>query len=151
MTLYLVRHASAGVRDAAADDLERTLDEVGRDQARAVADRLDDVGIEQILSSPAQRCIETVAPLGERLGLTIETSVDLLEHQGPDAAVALVQKLAADRTTAVLCSHGDLIPDIVQRLARSGMALVGPRGWEKGSTWRFDTRGRDIVAACYLG
>jgi hypothetical protein len=36
----------------------------------------------------------------------------------------------------VACSHGDVIPDIVEHLARTdSMRLPSDAGWAKGSTW----------------
>ena len=63
----------------------------------------------------------------------------------------LVRDLARDGTTAALCSHGDIIPDLIQILARQGMTIVGPRSWAKGSTWELRTKGSDIVQAEFLG
>ena len=49
----------------------------------------------------------------------------------------------------VLCSHGDLIPEVLDPLLREGMVIIGGRGCEKGSIWSLDARGRDIVSGTY--
>lgn len=153
MTLYLVRHASAGARGGLGPgrDLERPLDEVGHGQAEGIARMLSDRGIEQIYSSPAVRCIATIEPLANALGLTIEAHPALLEGQSATAAVHLMRTLATSKTTAALCSHGDIIPDTIQTLAREGMMIIGQRAWSKGSTWELRTRGGDITEAHFLG
>lgn len=152
MTLYLVRHATAGKRGKHdGPDLERPLDSRGREQADKVAELLGGRGIEQVLSSRALRCIDTVRPLADSLGLEVETHPALLEEQSAQACVTLVRDLAARSVEAALCSHGDIIPDVIEELARQGLSIVGHRAWAKGSTWQLETRGTDIVEARFLG
>lgn len=152
MTLYLIRHASASQRVATnPDDLQRPLDETGIGQANDLAERLGDVGLESLYSSSALRCMQTLSPLATTTGLEVQPHAALLEGQSATAAVSLLQQLATNKTTAALCSHGDIIPDAIQTLARQGMVLQGPRGWAKGSTWRLETRGLDITSAIYDG
>lgn len=153
MPLYLIRHASAGKRGSLGphSDLERPLDAVGHDQAQGIAERFGQRGITRVLTSRAVRCRQTVEPLAEAVGVDVETHPALLEGQSAALAEALVLELASAGTTAALCSHGDVIPDLVQTLARNGMVIVGPRAWAKGSTWELRTRGTDIVEAEFLG
>ncbi|MGI9607228.1 MAG: SixA phosphatase family protein [Acidimicrobiales bacterium] len=153
MTIYLIRHATAGTRggNGAANDLDRELDALGVDQATGIAERLGVEPISRVLSSRALRCVQTVAPLAEKLGLSVEHSPELLEGQSAVMAVELCRRFAADGVTAGLCSHGDIIPDTIQTLAREGLVIIGPRGWAKGSTWRLNSRGGDLVSAEFLG
>ena len=151
MTLYLIRHASAGTRSETNDDLDRTLDPTGFVQAKAVAELLADKQITQIYSSQATRCVQTVEPLAELLALHVQVDPSLLEGQSATMAVHLARTLAQADTRAALCSHGDIIPDTIQTLAREGMVIVGPRSWAKGSTWELGTRGGDITEARFLG
>lgn len=153
MPLFLVRHASAGSRGSLGyeNDLERSLDALGHDQARALIDLLADRDVREIYSSSALRCIETVEPLAEKLGLSVSVEPSLLEGQSATMAIHLAQTLARTNTTAVLCSHGDIIPDAIQTLARQGLVIVGPRAWAKGSTWELRTRGGDLTEAQFLG
>ena len=62
MFLILARHGrttanAAGVLAGRADGI--ALDSHGQDQARAAAERLQDVAIARVISSPMQRCLET--------------------------------------------------------------------------------------------
>src|SRR5208337_594474 len=56
----------------------------GRQQARAMADRLALESIEHLFSSPFLRCVETAAVVVERLGLTIKIDVGLSEWLNAD-------------------------------------------------------------------
>ncbi len=158
MTVYLVRHASAGDRSLYAfDDLERPLDGRGHDQAAAIcATLLDELtatmrngGNVRLVSSLATRCQQTLEPLAGELGLQIESSPAFTEGAlGGDTMVAMAE--LADHT-AVVCSHGDVLPELVRRLMLDSMRVTGRRGCEKGSIWRLETTGRDYVRGQYLG
>ena len=68
MTIHLVRHARAGSRSRwKGDDSLRPLSKVGRTQADGIAKRLANEPVDLIVSSPYLRCVDTVAPLVERL------------------------------------------------------------------------------------
>jgi 2,3-bisphosphoglycerate-dependent phosphoglycerate mutase len=72
--LFLVRHADAIpdedeiIPGGIYDDLP--LSRTGREQARALAERLSSLSFDAMYSSPLRRCLETAAPLVERLGMT---------------------------------------------------------------------------------
>jgi 2,3-bisphosphoglycerate-dependent phosphoglycerate mutase len=80
--IYLVRHAHAVWRN----DDNRSLSPAGFEAAQLVADRLIDLPITAIYSSPHRRVLETVRPLAERLGLPIERHGNLRERELPVVA-----------------------------------------------------------------
>lgn len=150
MPVYFVRHAVAADRSGwgGSDDL-RPLTKRGRRQADRLADLLADEPVKRIVSSPSVRCVETVQPLARRLGLVVETSRALAEGAATGDVLALLGDAAADH--AVLCSHGDVIPDALDALARKdGLRL--PVGYRvaKGSVWRLHGDARPFVRAEYL-
>lgn len=151
VTLHLVRHAHAGDRSRwhSGDDLERPLSETGHEQARALDGWFDDRPVRGIWSSEAVRCAQTVGPLAARLGLEIELRRELTEGARPAVLLELLREEAPADDDLVLCSHGDLIPEVLNRLLREGMVVIGGRGCEKGSVWSLDARGRDIVSGTY--
>ena len=137
MTTYLVRHGSAGHRDQGdpADD-GRILDEPGKVQAEKLADWLRHLPITRIVSSPFPRCVQTVEPLGAALGLTVETRGELAESTPIEQSWPLLEELAW--TTAVVCSHGDVIPDLIRRAQLRGLHIPGKSGCSKGSVWTLE-------------
>lgn len=136
VSIYLVRHGSAGRRDNLDDrDTERHLDDVGLRQALQISEILSGSAITVVRSSPAARCIETVLPTAQRHRVAVEEEIALLEGGDIDAAWAVVEKLARDGINAVLCSHGDLIPEIIRRAKGRGMEIPGKSGASKGSIW----------------
>ena len=146
MSLLLVRHADALSRhDWAPDDRLRPLTEKGFSQSRALVDLLAGHRIEVIVSSPAVRCVQSVEPLAAALGLEIVEDAVLSEGMPLDP----VRRLIGDLDRAVLCSHGDLIPDLIDHLIAEGMAAVG-RDCKKGSTWVIEREGADFARGTYL-
>ena len=123
MAIILVRHGSAGKRGAwSGDDRLRPLDARGRKQAQGIASALADRGVDRILSSPYVRCVETVEPLAGALGLEVEERHELAEGAGPWAPSALAEALA-DRN-AVLCTHGDVVEDLLGESMKKGAASM---------------------------
>jgi len=72
--MLLVRHAEhplTGHTLVGRDETSVRLSERGREQARTLAESLLDRHINCIQSSPRVRCLETAAPLADRLGLPV--------------------------------------------------------------------------------
>lgn len=148
--VLLVRHAVALRRSEwVDDDMARPLSARGLAQAAALVGQLAAFPIVRILSSPAARCLQTVAPLAGSRGLTVETVDALAEGAGAEA-VDLVHALSA-AGGVVLCSHGDVIPDVLDSLDVGGRVVDGPR-CKKGSTWMLTRRAADgaLVGDRYL-
>lgn len=73
--LYLVRHCQATGQEP-----DAPLTELGKQQAISLADRFRKVPIGRIISSPFTRAYQSVMPLSERLGLTVEVDERLIER-----------------------------------------------------------------------
>jgi 8-oxo-dGTP diphosphatase len=133
MTVFLVRHAKAENRNQweAPDDL-RPLDQRGLEQAAELGRRLIDEGVVRVISSPYLRCVQTVEPLADKVGCNVEKLDELAEGSRFDAVLGLVNTVG-DGT--VLCSHGDVIPDVIRALERRGLVIDGVRDFRKASTW----------------
>jgi 8-oxo-dGTP diphosphatase len=148
VTIYLVRHARAGSRKAwKGDDALRPLSKAGRTQARALAKARADAGITEIVSSPFVRCRQTVEPLAQSLGLEVTLSDALAEGASLTDALRLVEKFSHENT--VLCSHGDVIGELLQHYERAGVELDDNR-LEKASVWVLDVRDGVVRGAHYV-
>jgi 8-oxo-dGTP diphosphatase len=141
MSLYVVRHAKAGSRsDWEGDDVDRPLTRSGRRQADAIADRLRDEGVSGLWSSPYVRCVQTVEPLGRALDLEVRAEPRLAEGTAPSDVLALLGEVPDG---AVLCSHGDVIPELLDALVRRGTRVTTAPDWRKASLWVLDAPDRD--------
>ena len=135
MALHLVRHAKAGSRHEwnQPDEL-RPLTGNGVRQATRLCDSLSDLPVKRILTSRFVRCEQTVRPLALHLGLDVELHPALSEEADVDETWELLEDLSG--TEAVLCTHGNVIPPVIERLQRRGGVLLGDEvGNRKGSVW----------------
>jgi 8-oxo-(d)GTP phosphatase len=127
MTVLLLRHAPAGKSTSAPDDHLRPLDERGWEQAEKLVETLAPYGVQRIVTSPYVRCRQTVEPLARALELPVEERAELAEGSTAEDALRLVGSL--DGETAVLCTHGDVVYELLGEASK------------KGSTWVLDADG----------
>lgn len=147
-TLYLVRHAKAGERARwDGDDRLRPLSGKGRRQAVALCDRLHPLVMTSptavLISSPYIRCMQSLQPLAARLHGTVRPDDRLIEGADRDGALELIATLPHG---SVLCSHGDIIPDVMAALERRSMTISGAPDWRKASVWVL-TRDDSVVVS----
>jgi 8-oxo-dGTP diphosphatase len=122
------------------DQDERPLSDFGKKQAEALRDALLDAPIDRLFASPALRCRMTLEPIAEATGLEIETISALAEEQANEVhgamrvrAEAGLHEIALRQPTGrvIACTHGDVIPAVGQRIARSlgvDLPLLSHRG-----------------------
>jgi 8-oxo-dGTP diphosphatase len=153
--LLLVRHARAGDPSAWEEpDRLRPLDDSGRAQAARFAEVLPLFHPVDLLSVPRVRCVQTVEPLAERLGLGIRHCPELGEKEfpaDPQAGMALVERLL-DRPVGsgvtVACSQGGAIPSILLSLGIRREGRAHPPA-PKGSVWALGGRSGAMCADYY--
>jgi 8-oxo-dGTP pyrophosphatase MutT (NUDIX family) len=150
--VLLVRHGDAGERSAwSGDDRLRPLVDAGRAQAQGLR-ALAWFGPRRVFSADRVRCLLTVAPLADDLGVPVETEPGLAEDAygaKPSRGLRRVREIARSRTRAVVCSQGDVIPDLVSRLAREDGVALGKVPSRKGSVWALSFMDGGLVAADY--
>jgi 8-oxo-dGTP diphosphatase len=147
--IYLVRHATAGKRSPTnPDDWSRGIDKRGKEQRRAITRLLQAHPITRIGASDSTRCIETVRPLSNRLGIPLEFEPALVEGSHPHRMVSLLQEMQEE--AAILCSHGDVIGDLVGHLSAAGVPMEGGVSAKKGSVWELRTIKGNIVSGRYI-
>ncbi|MEO6989082.1 MAG: phosphoglycerate mutase family protein [Aquihabitans sp.] len=136
MLIHLIRHGHAGNRGAwIGEDADRPLTEKGLWQAEAIAEALASEPMDLLWTSFYVRCRETMVPLAARLDLPVVDHPHLAEGAyGTDALDALLTEAAAGRMVAA-CSHGDVIPEILQAAVRRGATLDGPADPRKGARY----------------
>jgi len=137
--LLVIRHAHAGSRAEwdGNDDL-RPLSQRGIGQARNIARRFADVPLARIVSSPAVRCRQTVAPLADARGVDVTVDARLAEFVDSVRIDPVLDVIDSVPDDAAICSHGDVIPELIAALERRGMVIASEPCWRKGSVWVLD-------------
>jgi 8-oxo-dGTP diphosphatase len=148
MSVYLVRHAKAGSRrNWTGDDELRPLSKAGRAQARALGKTLAAAGVTRTMSSPYVRCRETVEPLAARAGVALEVSDALAEGASLADSLRLLEKVLTEE--AVLCTHGDVLGNLLMHYSHLGIDLGDDR-IEKASVWVLEVVDGDVRSARYV-
>ena len=151
MTVYLVRHAEAKSRSHwKGSDRLRPLTKKGERQAHALVDLLAEADVRRVVSSPAVRCGETVEPLASKHGVHVVTDEVLAEGAPTKAALKLLHDAAAAKGDSVVCTHGDLVPELLRALTKDGVRLVDDLRFAKGSTWVLQTKDHSLTEGRYL-
>jgi 8-oxo-(d)GTP phosphatase len=154
-TVLLVRHATAGDRNAwKGDDRRRPLDENGRDQAEELVRLLSRFEVQKLVAADYLRCIETLKPLADSIGLEVEEEPLLSETGFPGherEAIEAIRRLGDHDDAVAACSQRQVIPELVQMLAdEDGVELPDPFKYKKASVWSLSFEGEKLVGAEYF-
>ncbi|WP_206488576.1 histidine phosphatase family protein [Rhodococcus sp. KRD162] len=154
MTVILLRHGrstsnTAGTLAGRGEGI--ALDERGREQAQAVADRLGDLPIAEIVRSPLLRCEQTVEPLAAQLGLAPIVEERLVEVDYGQWTGRTIKELSTEPLWKVVQQH----PSAAVFPGGEGLATVQQRAVQ--AVREHDARlaahhGRDVLwVACSHG
>ena len=102
-------------------DATRPLLQRGSDQALSLAPAIAAFAPEKLVSSSAVRCASTIAPLAGYLGLPVKETAKISQdaYEAGEASIAeTIAKRLKKMQTTVLCSHGPVLPDIIDEVAR---------------------------------
>jgi 8-oxo-dGTP pyrophosphatase MutT (NUDIX family)/broad specificity phosphatase PhoE len=125
--MVVLRHAATVKRSRwPGPDFDRPCNKRGLRQARALVPLLAAFGVSRVISSPMRRCVQTLEPYCAAVGIPIEKLAGLAEEAGPaeaTAARAAVRSLAACGGPLVVCTHGPVLPPLLDSLrAATGAA-----------------------------
>jgi len=123
-TFVLLRHVSAvSRRDWEGDDPLRPLDRKGQKQARRLVERLADIDLERIVSSPYVRCVESVRPLAAARDLELEECAEIAEGASRAEAFSLLDEL--EGSAFLLCTHGDVLYELLgEEMKKAALRVV---------------------------
>ncbi|HLQ14662.1 MAG TPA: phosphoglycerate mutase family protein [Candidatus Eisenbacteria bacterium] len=148
-TFYVVRHAKSGSRSHwSGDDRLRPLTKKGQNQADALVSILEPFPIAAIYSSPFLRCVQTVQPLAKARKLPLKQTPALGEGKGLAGAMQFIGDPKLKR--AVLCTHGDIMWELVDELVKRKIVKPGEGGYDKGAMWVVDVKDGSFEGARYI-
>lgn len=126
--LIVLRHGKAMPHEQwDGPDHTRPLLHRGLEQSRSVAGGIAAFGPATLVTSTAARCVSTIAPSAELMGLEVKQSRSISQDAYASDAMRVrrqVEKRLARGATAVLCSHGPVIPQIIGAVAEYTGASV---------------------------
>jgi len=148
-TLFFIRHAKAGNRMRwEGNDRERPLTKSGRKQAEELVSLLGANPITAVWSSPYLRCVQTVEPIAKDRKLKVQETRHLAEGARLKGAYRFIED--PDLEDTVLCTHGDVILELVDDLVRRRLIKSSQTAFEKGSTWAVEVEDGSPVGARYI-
>jgi phosphohistidine phosphatase len=124
-TLFLLRHAKSSWDARELTDFNRPLARRGLDAAARIAEHMRDNGIapEVVLCSPAVRAKETLAGLGDTVGVArVETVRDMYEANESDLLAAL-HHVESAVASVLMIGHNPSIQRLALLLAVRGQRL----------------------------
>jgi broad specificity phosphatase PhoE len=89
-----------------------------------------------------------VEPVAKLAGLPVEEADELAEGTPVSDVLRLIEKVADEPT--VLCTHGDVVENLLTYLRDRRAPLDGEFVFPKGSTWVLDVEDGEIVRGRYL-
>lgn len=153
-TLLIVRHGTAGSKKRfKGDDRNRPLDKHGRAQAELLVGQLLAFGPTSVYAADRLRCIQTIEPLADELGVEISVEPALTEEaywQDRDKARQRVLEIAPSDGTPVICTQGKVIPDLIQWWCERDRVKPDKSRNGKGSTWVLSMHGGKLIDADHI-
>jgi len=145
--LILLRHTHAVPKGG--DDLSRALNARGRKDAAVLAGLLACFAPHaRVLSSPAVRCLETVAPYAAAAGVPVEVVEEFsLETNADDTPGALIRGLLTAARPAIVCLHRENVPVALGMVcAALGTFPPADPSLVKGGFWVVHAAGSELAA-----
>ncbi len=131
-TIYVVRHAKAGLGSAHTGDFGRRLNEAGLKAAHFMAELLEERGVvpELVLSSPAERAISTAEIFCDILRYPkerIEKRMEIYEG-GAGRLLTILQEIADTSKTVMLFGHNPTMSSFLNLLAEGAIVSLATCG-----------------------
>ena len=136
--MVILRHASAGEKLAWRDaDELRPLDDRGRAEAADLAGLLHAYGPARVFSSATARCVESVLPYARRVrGNVVTDAAFTIGDAAPGQGVERLLALAAEGVPTVVCTHGEIVSELVAGLCReTGEKVPDDPSLRKAEFW----------------
>src|SRR5262245_47675601 len=146
MNIYFLRHASAGKRMVSSSkDDRRPLDDEGILQARYIGRMLAtlDIQVEQIVSSPLKRALQTASLVANELAF--ETAIQLDDALRPEADFAHFQAMLSrfrKYDSMMMVGHNPSLTEFLSKTVSGGSGTTHI-DFKKGAVAKVEMTGRN--------
>jgi 8-oxo-dGTP diphosphatase len=152
--LVLLRHAKALARkEWQGGDEDRPLDYVGQMQAKRMLSIYQVFGLQQIHTSDAVRCYDTIIAMSKALGLEPKVTNHLSEYifeknkeKALDYAKDLVEKVGKSGAPTLLCSHNPILPRMLEKVTKKSKVDLPLEKLQPGDAWVLFFKKKKCVA-----
>jgi 2,3-bisphosphoglycerate-dependent phosphoglycerate mutase len=96
MELVLIRHAQPRRVEVTDGPADPELSELGRDQARLLAEYLAEERIDRVIASPLRRALQTAQPVADVRRLTVEVADGIAEYDKESGEYIPIEQLRAE-------------------------------------------------------
>ena len=147
--LVLLRHAKAVTRDEwQGEDDDRPLDSYGQNQAKRLLAMYQVFNLEQIHSSDAVRCYDTVVAIAKGLSIKLEVTGKLSEStfkKDKEKAFDYAKDLMKLNESVLLCSHNPILPKMLNKLTKKSEVDADEDKLSPGDGWVIHRIGKEII------
>jgi 8-oxo-dGTP diphosphatase len=120
--LIMLRHAKALDRSEwLSEDDDRPLQNIGQLQAKRMLSLYQAFGLQEIHTSDAVRCLDTVIAMAQALDIIPMIKEDLSEYtykKNKDKAIDYAKDLIKKNKQVLLCSHNPVLPRMMEKLTK---------------------------------
>jgi 8-oxo-dGTP diphosphatase len=145
----LLRHAKAITRDEwQGDDDDRPLDALGQNQSKRLLSIYQVFNLQQIHTSDAVRCYDTVGPIAKGLGIKLEVTGKLSESsykKDKEKAIDYAKELIKDDQRILLCSHNPILPKLLNKLTKKSDLDAADEKLFPADSWVIHRIGKDVI------
>jgi len=147
--LILLRHAKAVTRDEwQGEDDDRPLDSYGQNQAKRLLAMYQVFNLEQIHSSDAVRCYDTVVAIAKGLNIKLEVTGKLSEStfkKDKEKAFDYAKDLIKLNESVLLCSHNPILPKMLNKLTKKSEVDADEGKLLPADGWVIHHIGKEVI------
>jgi len=145
----LLRHAKAVTRDEwQGDDDDRPLDSYGQSQAKRLLAMYQVFDLQQIHSSDAIRCYDTVAAIAKGLNIKLEVTGKLSEDtykRDKEKAFDYAKELIKSNESILICSHNPILPKMLNKLTKKSEVDADEGKLLPADGWVIHRIGKEVI------
>lgn len=147
--LIMLRHAKALAREEwQGEDEDRPLQQLGQQQARRALSIYQVYGLEQIHTSDAVRCHDTVEQMAKALDIPLTITNKVSEYtwkKNKEKAIDYAKELIKINESILLCSHNPVLPRMMEKLTKKIDFDYPSNKLEPGEAWVLHHDKKDVM------
>lgn len=145
----LLRHAKAITREEwQGDDDDRPLDSLGIFQSDRLIPIYSVYKIDEVHTSDALRCFDTVNQFARKLQIKLEVNGKLSEStykKDKDKAIDYCKDLLKEEKSVLICSHNPILPKLLNKLTKKAEVETDDEKLQPADSWVIHRVGKEII------